>query len=65
MEGRIRPIEQYVTSMASVFSENIIKTMSAEKTLLHCFRLFDDLEVNFGRSKQKRKFWFADVSEST
>jgi hypothetical protein len=34
VEGRIRPIEQYVAVMVSVFSENIIKTMSAEKTLL-------------------------------
>lgn len=34
MEGRIRPIEQYVAAIVSVFSENIIKAMSAEKTLL-------------------------------
>jgi hypothetical protein len=38
VEGRIRPIEQYVAVMVSVFSENIIKTMSAEKTLLALIR---------------------------
>jgi hypothetical protein len=38
VEGRIRPIEQYVAVMVSVFSENIIKTMSAEKTLL-CIKI--------------------------
>lgn len=38
-EGRIRPMEQYVAAMASVFSENIIKTMSAEKTLLTILRI--------------------------
>lgn len=29
-----RPIEQYVTAMVSVFYENVIKTMSAEKAVL-------------------------------
>lgn len=41
MEGRKRPIEQYFTSMASVFSENVIKTMSAEKTLLAALARID------------------------
>ncbi len=34
MEGRIRLIKQYVAAMASVFSENTIKPMFAEKKLL-------------------------------
>ena len=34
MHGRIILTEQYVAAMASVFSKNIIKTMSAEKALL-------------------------------
>ncbi len=34
VQGRIRPIEQYVAGVVSLFSENLIKTMSAEKTLL-------------------------------
>jgi len=32
MNGRL--IEQYVAAMAYVFSENLVKTMSAEKILL-------------------------------
>jgi hypothetical protein len=34
VQGRIRPIEQYVAAMVSAFSKNIRKTMSAEKILL-------------------------------
>lgn len=41
MKGRIRLIEQYVAAMVSVFSENIIKTMSAEKALLSISVIFD------------------------
>jgi len=43
VHGRIRLTEQYVAAMASVFSENIIKTMFAEKALLT------------GRSKYEQK----------
>ncbi|CDT36219.1 hypothetical protein VCR20J5_220180 [Vibrio crassostreae] len=41
MEERIRPIGQYVVDMVSVFSKNIIKTMSAEKTLSYAFSTMD------------------------
>lgn len=34
VQERIRLTEQYVVAMMSVFSKNIIKTMSAEKALL-------------------------------
>ncbi|ASK53922.1 hypothetical protein CEQ48_03755 [Vibrio tarriae] len=37
MSGRIIPIEQYVVDMVSVSSKNIVKIMSAEKTLLYAF----------------------------
>ncbi len=46
MEGRIRHIEQYVVDMVSVFSQNIIKTMSAEKILLH-FKINFGVKMNF------------------
>lgn len=51
MNGRIRPIEQYVAVMVSVFSENIIKTMSAEKTLL---RITKELPLAELKDLQKR-----------
>lgn len=35
MEGRIRPIEQYIAGNVSLFSENVRKAMSVEKALLY------------------------------
>lgn len=41
ISGRIRPIEQYVVDMVSVFSKNIIKAIPAENTLLYAFSTMD------------------------